>query len=826
MAGSVLSTARKLHPQDPRLRRCAIDAARRVTNHGEWARLLREEAIATRTPRAWGELFSMLVTSEANDAAREVLDQHRAELTGAEGRWRDVLRLMRRLDLTPDGAMLERFKNEGGWEATLAAYEFLAESGAPEKAEEVLWDLFRPAVEQHPLAASTIEEGNRRPATPYVNAMEGANWSYRRSMANSVSATSYGPQFQRSPTFWPPRAATLQDARDWALLQLANSVNGTDRAAAFPQKLAEMIKDFPVSERIFAWSTVENIEHLLGEIDAYVAGGAGDAKLNGFCGGSLQTISRLAQLDPALVRKAKELMEKCPPQVYRPESTPIGTALSEMRSALSRNDFALAVEKVEQAIEKSPEERDALVTQFLSSASRGGPQYPGVPPRPGSARPEEVIAAMVRAGSLGGRPARRLNHPPSDSALWWHEAPRNPYGMPFPTQIVASRQKVRTRPVFPPDRLMQSNTVGALWGAFAGTPNAGGWPALKAKLDSVRARATGESLFFVRVASAYLSWWHDDTDGAVKEMRELLAETNDDEVRIGLASMLVQKGQWPAADELLGKVALPYPAFQRIVDTWRLRLAANGKDVEKAAALAKALADAPLSSSQLGEVARLLAKIGRSEEASVFRERLLATLSPMVFHDDAGTALQEMRNGGRTAEAVALARSVLAAPQGLVMPPGFLDGERMQAIQTLEETGNLDAYIATIEQKARADHASLHDLLRFAEAVQDPEKMDAAWRLVLARDPRNPRALREVATRTRSDGEPAIESLEMQPAGDPLGTLSQRLDQVIAAYAKAKQLPRLADQILRAPFPRPRFATDYGLLFRLEETCCATGRGR
>ena len=489
MAGSVLTNARKLHPEDQRLRRRAIAVAREVMNLGELARLLREEASATQTPQAWRELFATLVQYEANDAAREILDQHPAELTGAEGRWRDVLRLLRRLDLTPDRAMLERLKNEGGWEATLAWYQFLSEKDEEENAAEVLWDLFRPGLEQRPLSALAIEEGNRRLGLRYLAAIEGANWSYRRSMASSGSTASSFPQSGRPASSWPPGTSTLQDARDWALLQLAKSVSGTDRAAAFPAKLAEVIKSFPVSERIFAWSIVENVEHLLGEIDGYVAGGAGDAKLNGFCGVQLQAILRLARLDPALTHKAKELLERCPLQVYRPEEAPAGRAMSEMRVAISNNDFTLGAEKLDQGIEKFPGERDAFVMQFLLAASQGGARFQsGASPRAGNALPDDAIVAMVRAGSLATRLAHRLNHPPSDGALWMHEPPQNSNGVPYPRGFGIPRQNARAIPVFPPERLVQRDLVSVLWSTCAETPNVKGWPALKKKLDSVPER--------------------------------------------------------------------------------------------------------------------------------------------------------------------------------------------------------------------------------------------------------------------------------------------------------------------------------------------------
>ena len=306
-------------------------------------------------------------------------------------------------------------------------------------------------------------------------------------------------------------------------------------------------------------------------------------------------------------------------------------------------------------------------------------------------------------------------------------------------------------------------------------------------------------------------------------MRELLAETSDDDVRIGLASMLVQKDQRPASEALLGEVALPYPAFQRIVDTWRLRLAVDGKDEAKAAELAKGLADAPLPLALLHEMAEQLDKIGLKEDADPFHDRALASLSPEIFRTDARRALAELTASGRTKEAVALARSILASPQGLVMPLDVTDGPRWEAIRTLEATGGIEDYIRMVEDRAVADDASLCDALRYAEIFAQvnssyaPKRIltftspgqtptlalaRAAWRRVLAIDPRNRRAFRELTSPPINDDELDIGLLDAWLANDPVAAVAARSESLFAAFAKAKRLPELADRIVHTVFPR------------------------
>ena len=88
-----------------------------------------------------------------------------------------------------------------------------------------------------------------------------------------------------------------------------------------------------------------------------------------------------------------------------------------------------------------------------------------------------------------------------------------------------------------------------------------------------------------RADAAYLLWWNGEVDEALSRMRKLLADTGNNDVRLGLATMLAKTGKAGDAAEAamqLREWQPPYPAARRFAQSWQLRLAADAGDAEGA----------------------------------------------------------------------------------------------------------------------------------------------------------------------------------------------------------------------------------------------------
>ena len=104
----------------------------------------------------------------------------------------------------------------------------------------------------------------------------------------------------------------------------------------------------------------------------------------------------------------------------------------------------------------------------------------------------------------------------------------------------------------------------------------------------------------------------------------------------------------------------------------------------------------------------------------------LCAAAPSLSPGEAPRVFEEMKQAGRRAEALALARHILAASPRQADESGSVERDRVAALNVLSDAGEREAYALALEQRAKAEDASIEDWLRFAEAVTDPEKDKAA----------------------------------------------------------------------------------------------------
>ncbi len=393
---------------------------------------------------------------------------------------------------------------------------------------------------------------------------------------------------------------------------------------------------------------------------------------------------------------------------------------------------------------------------------------------------------------------------PSAELFWPQKWPASSYriahqagpGRPvFPSQLSAER---KAKFLSPPPGLFPTAQTNVLWCIYSACRKPGLWPVVKAELAEALAKTKPEHALHWRGATCYLTWWIGEWGDAEAKMRQLFAETGDENIRLGLAAMLRQQGKGGEAAALLREMKLPYAAFARLAGTWRLRMAAEAKDAALVASLARELAGQPFERTPLRDLAQTLEKADFAREAEPLRRRAVAGA---LLEEDTSkmvALLEELEEAKETAATAALARRVLDGSIRAAERNGELAEARRKAWQMLSRAGELEAYAAALQQRTVEAADPVEHRLRIAEASTGRDEAAVAYREVLRLEPGNRTAARALLERNPEKPEELFPVFEALLAAAPDEALANRAESAAAYYLKAKQLPRFAAALAKA----------------------------
>jgi hypothetical protein len=799
-ASAELAQARQERPGDPLLRRQALAIARAAGRSSEVARLLREETKLAPTPELWRELFAILLANENVEEVRLVLKEQGSTLFAEPRAWREQLPKFWQLDLTrPAAEALEKVARGGSWEATIMRAELLIMEKEWAAAEEALWNMFDAKFDAEPLAAGDLAWVAGRPLFVPVAAIPGAHYSQRASRLGDTP-----PLF--SPGLFTARDRlvheTIHDARDRTILYLAVIAAETQRAPTFVTQLAKHIADWPRAERLFAWAVVQNVPGLLQEMEGYTKETRNPA-LDVFCRRQLTNIQRQS-LSPDLQARVSALTVSFPGNDWT-AALARGLALRFEEAARSLREGALneAWRKFEEA---------------ASGASNGGIRATDFERVSGSstlafALPQTISSRRVEATAL----VLRTLYPRSPRFRW--PTPKEASDALFgPTEPAVQSTTAGNGPspataqvsdseagrfFSPPPALYSSRQADQLRTIFRqtkmGDTSQAVWPRLKRELDAQVAELPRDEAFFARLTSAYFAWGYEEHAEAIARMEGLLADTRDPSVCLGLATMLLKRGDRAGAEKLLEGIIAPTPVSDRFVKSWRLRLAAEAGDIAKATTLASEIADAAWETSDLGLILAALEKGGCTEAATILRPRVLAEAMREENTLDQPAALRTLQSSDARGKAIELARQILSQTPTSGRSPS-LNLARDSAVQTIKSLGELERYQAQLLQESSAAPEDAELLQRIAEGLHGAKAATAWGRLLNMRPNQHVAARRILRPDMAMETEEERILFEKLLALDPDEVVQVRSDLYFHSYQAAGHLPRLAEAISTAPF--------------------------
>ena len=160
-----------------------------------------------------------------------------------------------------------------------------------------------------------MEQGNRRGEPRAYASFPRTDFSTRRQLFSQYRAVPPAIFAPASGPATPTRKAlaTLQDARDLALLYLALIAEKEPHAEEFVKRLGACLETLPVEERGFAWAAVENPANLLREIAALPSQpihGRFPSRFQAFCAEELRLIT--PHVDDATKGKISEVAKIAP----------------------------------------------------------------------------------------------------------------------------------------------------------------------------------------------------------------------------------------------------------------------------------------------------------------------------------------------------------------------------------------------------------------------------------------------------------------------------------------------------------------------------------
>jgi hypothetical protein len=817
MAAAVMSKARATWPGNVRLRERALAVARAAGDGSEALRLVAEAGRANDTALVWGEFLIELIRNGRADEAGRLLEARPEELASQAARWRAVLPEAVQLRLGPrvDAALASAPEL---WEAVFTRGELaLIEARYPE-AREILWSLFEPRFERQPFSSQAPDRFHRFPGY-YIS-----NVATHLTPGDRFSHVAYA-YYALSELFRQPERRidspvdvmiSPQDARDFALCLLELIALETKSEPAFQAELAGRVAQWTADDRLFAGLVAGAAPAMVAAIEAYAAGTQRMPSTDRVCIAQLKKVEASAQTEPSAIPKTRALLARLAatapkplPMKLAPSRAPPAPALAsrprkpepyrEPYEEFVKGRFAQTLDLYHSLLRETGDGGEEVTAYAMDYALTIG-QHRGSPGKLAEAG-ATAFACLLPPTHKAPKLAR-----PFDSAdLWPPTHPASSWSTVYsrsgvsPERVESLPKEVQPKLVYPPKSLLGWAETGVLWAIFGETREPAVWGELKQRLDAPMDAAPPAQAFHWQIARSYLAWWNGEYDDAIRRMRELLTETADDGVRLGLAVMLQREGDASGATELLKEMKLPYPAFARVRDSWRLRMAAEAKDAATVHFLLEDVGDLPLEPESRRELVNALTTAGFGDQVSRMTwQRLTALLKEQDSRRIAGE-LREV-GGSKNVRSIVLALRVLKTSPRLARTEVLSDRYRRPAADVLRATGLVDLYVADLEKDAAGDPVERQ--WRIAEVLSG-EAATAAWRRLLELDPENVVAAERLMNQTESRDPDRWRVFDAMLAGNAEWLMQVRVGEIAPAYIAAGQLPKLLEGLANTRFYGP-----------------------
>ncbi|HEV7404717.1 MAG TPA: hypothetical protein VGO11_17380 [Chthoniobacteraceae bacterium] len=817
MAAAVLDQARATWPADIRLRERALAVERAAGDSSEALRLVREAAWEHGSAATWGELLTELLRNGVAEEAGRLLDAHPSELATQAARWRVVLPEAVQLGL---GARVDAALASAPdlWEAVFTRGELAMIEARYPAAQKILWSLFEPRFERQPFSSQAPDRFNRFPGyymyNVYSHLTAGDRYTHVRYLYGTMAELFRQPEHRIESPF--DVLISSQDARDFALCLLGMIALETKSEAAFQAELTARIAAWSEEDRLVAALVAGTTPAMVTAIEAYAEGKQRMPATDRECIAQLKRVETSPETDPALLSKVRALPARLAatapkplPMKMPPAKAPVGPPVAvrplkpqpykEPYDEFVKGRFAQALELYYGVLRATRETGDSLSSYTMDYAVTIA-QHRG--------SPAQTAEAGATAFALLFPPtyqAPKLDRPFESADLWAPTQPARSYSMSYgrpgtggPIGVERLPKEVQPKLVYPPKSLLSWAETGVLWTIFGETREPAVWAALQPRLETPPAGAPPAQELHWRVARSYLAWWHGEYQDAIGRMRQLLQESGDDGVRLGLAGMLLREGDRPGATALLAEIKPPYPAYARVHKSWALRMAAEAHDAAEVAALIGEVADSPLEPETRRELAKAVQAAGFPEEAERLHAPLLAALEKEEDWRRLNDGLREFSHPMPPERAVALARRVLAVSPRCTPTDLMFQRFRSTAWNVLRAAG-AQSYLA--ELKAGTGGDPVERQWRIAEASPGEESLPA-WARLLEMDPANVMAAEHQTYLQTKDPE-RWRIFDAILGGDAESLMQSRSGEIAQAYLDGGQVPKLLARVAATRFYGP-----------------------
>jgi tetratricopeptide (TPR) repeat protein len=321
---------------------------------------------------------------------------------------------------------------------------------------------------------------------------------------------------------------------------------------------------------------------------------------------------------------------------------------------------------------------------------------------------------------------------------------------------------------------------------------------LTAHLEA-RLKATQRDPVYERLALAYVHWWGDDKDEAIKELTSIAEATpNDADLALTIAELRANRNEPLEALALADSVN---PADQKLMqrrELLALRVAVLTGNIDRARKAAERLFGLRLDANTQLQLAQQMHQLGMHElaEAVLARARRRSGNDPNAL---ANLMLQYQRQE-RIDEALQVAYQIMRrSPQQsnrAYVLTGSTDAAQQQALQLLARSGKLDEQIERLEQQIERSPGSLglyQTLAMYYTAAGKRDKVREIQAKVLALRPDDPQLRQQYAAQAyqAQDWAAAAEHYAVAIKKDP-AIFGQSSSQIAQAFRMAKKQDELA----------------------------------
>jgi len=439
---------------------------------------------------------------------------------------------------------------------------------------------------------------------------------------------------------------TRRVGRDNVVAYLAILAMNEGKEKEFLGVFGKRIAGMPVSEQMLAWSITGSMEGVVNAARVYAESTERKPWIDAFCQRILGDIESQyqRQVNPETVKQGRAVLDKLNATASKTESTSPSKTQSasapaeKVRSnrdiqktgfdALNSGEFekvAAAFDEAEKSRPKAGYNTYDITSAFMSYALSISKF---------KAEPDKAVQAAL--ATISGFSRFTTGQSSVPDAVWefipqqedemtgrGYSSAFGGGNLPGSYEIPESQRKMLVRI---PAALIPEAEATVVWGIFTDVRDPKVWEAMKTKADEVIQKLPPDSAFPARVIMAYLYWWSGEYDAAIARMQELPRVKFDPAIRAGISAMLRKQEKWKEASAILDGAVLAYPACDRIIKSWQLTLALEGKDTQRITALARELASKPLDAPWLERMRYRLTQQNLEASDALFTDTRISEL--------------------------------------------------------------------------------------------------------------------------------------------------------------------------------------------------------